>query len=476
MHSLKEFAPFSTMPVRSKRDQSVGTSYDSPPPVGPGDCPVSPTMTRSSRKRSKDPLAEDEERPSAKRSHLTKQYRSKKSRVAQTIRRTTLPKAPIQTKPQPAKTRTSTRRRSAPNQTCSYGPIDEETDIEEDGKEDSTIKSQNRRTTVKSALKLVPLGPQQISVLRMNESMDVFWNRRPDTPSRVIDKDQDMRSDQSQSQVDDLHPAEMDNDGVFGNGGERPQDMEVDEDEHLNKDHEILSQIIVEEPQEKPPRHGHEEPSHTSASYTVTTNDDTASTHKDGPARAESISLPGRQNTPVPSASRRSSRLRSKHILYPLLESKQESAETTAKERDFQLKRRATTTTMTISMRVTMTHHHHPGQKLRTDNLLVMMKTLYVFLRDTIGLDLLSRPSTVLLSENSSPWKRECVKPSQYDPVSKLSGRRRFAFQTRKIHQISDLDSQQSHNTETRSNHKILISFLVKLSTVQGSKTSMRAF
>ena len=333
LHPSKELAAFFTMSV-SQRDKSTDTSYNSPAPIGVGNDSSNPTMTRSSRKRTNDNV-EDEERLSAKRSHVTKQYRSKIS--AQRMRRISGSKGTNHT--QPIKTRSSTRRRSAPTQTCQYGAVDEETEIEEDGKEGSTIQSKSRPATAKSTLELRQAAPTHPSVLRMNKSIDHVWNRKPNTPSRARDEDGDMRSDLLQDQVDEANSPQIGDDGGFDIGDKQPSENEANDDAHLNEDPEILSQIVVKKPQEDDQPHGDIQSSDESPSYKLISNNENISGHE-GRRAHKSISIPGRQNTPLRNASRRSSRLRSKDCLDTLLESTQEVLDMLDNASEFQLKRR----------------------------------------------------------------------------------------------------------------------------------------
>ena len=320
----------------SQRDKSPGTSYDSPPPGGSEF--ASPTMTRSTRKRTNDNSEEKEQRP-AKRPRPTIQY-SSKSASAKRVRRTTLPKPSTQT--QPPKTRTSSRRRSAPNKTCEYGPVDEETEIEEDGKAKPIVHPQTRPSSVKAALKVVAAAPIP-SALRLEQAVNQIFLRAPPNPCPSINNDEDIGSDRLDDQLHQSCPAERENDGGFDEGIEEHTGNEVDDDEHLNDDQEIRSQIAVERPQQNLPSHGNDNSSDataTSASYTIITNNDTKSRKGDGRRAGKSIAIPGRQDTPSVIASRRSSRIRNKDLLDTLMETQEEGSENHGEGSEFQLKRR----------------------------------------------------------------------------------------------------------------------------------------
>ena len=316
---------------RSQRDKSADTRYDSPPPL-------SPTMTRSTRKRTKD-KSEEKEQSTAKKPRLTIQYSSKLS-SAKRARRTTLPKPSTQT--QPPKTRTSSRRRSAPNKTCEYGPVDEETEIEEDGKAQFVVRLQTRPSSVKPALKVVAAAPIP-SAVRLEEAVNQIYLRQPPNPCHSFDNDEDIRSDPLNGQLRHSSPVEREDDGGFDEDIQEHEGNEVDDDEHLNEDLEIRSQIIVEEPLQNLPSHrktNSSDATATSASYTLTTNDVTDSRKRGGGHAGKSIAIPGRQDTPSTIASRRSFRVRGKDLLDTLMETQEEGSENHDKRSEFQLMKR----------------------------------------------------------------------------------------------------------------------------------------
>ena len=296
-------------------------------------------MPRSTRKRIND-TSEDAERPSAKRPRtIIRQYTSKVASAKRT-RRTTLPKGHTQTQT------TQTRRRSAPVKPSQYAPAGDQTGIEEDGKSLSMVDSQPRPVPIKSARMLVPTAtvpePQNLKAARLEQAVNYAFNRKPPTPPRSVDNEEHIKSVLRKGQLGHSVPNQMNYDGGFDAEVPQYKSNEVDPDEDLNEDLEMLSQIVGDL---KFPKNGDLQrngPSHdttTTASYTITTNADTASRETAGFRAAKSISIPGRQDTPAITESRRSSRLRSKELLDTLVESQQEGADH-GDGSNFQLKKR----------------------------------------------------------------------------------------------------------------------------------------